>query len=38
MKVKGFIIQDSQGGEFVVVCEQECIGLGSMFSLKDWKP
>ena len=37
MDVKGFIIQDGQGRDFVLLCEQSNVGLRNMFSLRGWQ-
>jgi hypothetical protein len=37
MNVKGFIIEDDQGREFVLVCEQPFGRLGRTFSLRGWQ-
>lgn len=37
MNVKGFIIEDDQGREFMVVCEPPYRQLGGTFSLSGWQ-
>ena len=37
MNVKGFIIEDNQGREFVLLCEQPFGRLGRTFSLRGWQ-
>mgnify|MGYP006313133501 CR=1 FL=1 len=37
MNVKGFIIEDDQGREFVLVCEPPYRQLGGTFSLRGWQ-
>jgi hypothetical protein len=37
MNVKGFIIEDDQGREFMVVCEPPYRQLGGTFSLRGWQ-
>ena len=37
MNVKGFIIEDNQGREFVLVCEPPYRQLGGTFSLRGWQ-
>lgn len=37
MNVKGFILEDDQGREFVLGCEQPHIKLGRMFLLRGWQ-
>ncbi|MBH0201372.1 MAG: hypothetical protein HP496_03470 [Nitrospira sp.] len=37
MNVKGFIIEDDQGREFMVVCEPPYKQLGGTFSLRGWQ-
>ena len=37
MNVKGFIIEDDQGREFVVVCEPPYRQLGGTFYLRGWQ-
>ena len=37
MNVKGFIIEDEQGKEFVMVCNQPYKKLGRTFSLRGWQ-
>lgn len=37
MNVKGFIIEDDQGREFVFLCEQPFGRLGKVFSLRGWQ-
>lgn len=37
MNVKGFIIEDNQGREFVVVCEPPYRQLGRTFALRGWQ-
>ncbi|MEK9140678.1 MAG: hypothetical protein AAB308_06470 [Nitrospirota bacterium] len=37
MNVKGFIIEDDQGREFVVVCEPPYRQLGGTFALRGWQ-
>jgi len=37
MNVKGFIIEDEQGREFVFMCEQPFERLGRTFSLRGWQ-
>ena len=37
MNVKGFILEDDQGREFVVVCEPPYKQLGGTFSLRGWQ-
>ena len=37
MKVKGFIVEDDQGREFVLVCEQLTDRAAKMFALRGWQ-
>jgi len=37
MKVKGFLIQDGQGKEFMVTCRQPYAGSRTIFSLRGWQ-
>ncbi|HWF60972.1 MAG TPA: hypothetical protein VN666_11785 [Nitrospira sp.] len=37
MNVKGFIIEDDQGREFVLLCEQPFGRSGRTFSLRGWQ-
>jgi hypothetical protein len=37
MNVKGFIIEDDQGREFVLMCEQPFGRSGRTFSLRGWQ-
>ncbi len=37
MNVKGFILEDDQRREFVMVCERPYNGLGRIFSLRGWQ-
>ena len=37
MNVKGFIMEDDQGKEFVVVCEKPYVRLGKAFALRGWQ-
>lgn len=37
MNVKGFILEDDQGREFVLTCEQPLGRLGKTFSLRGWQ-
>ncbi len=37
MNVKGFIIEDDEGREFVVVCERPYRQLGGAFLLRGWQ-
>ena len=37
MNVKGFIIEDNQGREFVLLCEQPFGRSGRTFSLRGWQ-
>jgi hypothetical protein len=37
MKVKGFIIEDDQKREFVLVCERSDTELGKAFALRGWQ-
>lgn len=37
MNVKGFIIEDDQGREFVLLCEQPLGRSGRTFSLRGWQ-
>jgi hypothetical protein len=37
MNVKGFIIEDDQGREFVVVCEKPYTQPGKAFALRGWQ-
>jgi len=37
MNVKGFIIEDKQGREFVLMCEQPFGRSGRIFSLRGWQ-
>ena len=37
MNVKGFILEDDQRREFVMVCERSSNGLGRIFSLRGWQ-
>ena len=37
MNVKGFIMEDDQGREFVVVCEPPYNRLGGTFFLRGWQ-
>jgi hypothetical protein len=37
MNVKGFILEDDQGREFVMGCEQPHAKLGRMFLLRGWQ-
>lgn len=37
MKVKGFIMEDDQGQEIVVVCEQPDGQPGKAFALRGWQ-
>jgi hypothetical protein len=37
MNVKGFIIEDDQGREFVVVCEKPYMQSGKAFTLRGWQ-
>lgn len=37
MNVKGFIIEDDQGREFVLTCEQPFGRVGRAFSLRGWQ-
>lgn len=37
MNVKGFILEDDQGREFVVLCEPPYRQLGGTFSLSGWQ-
>lgn len=36
MNVKGFILEDDQGREFVVVCEQPYLRSAKTFALRGW--
>ena len=37
MNVKGFIIEDNQGKEFVVLCERPHVRSARTFSLRGWQ-
>lgn len=37
MNVKGFILEDDQGREFVMVCEKPYLQPGRTFSLRGWQ-
>ena len=37
MKVKGFMVEDNKGREFVMVCEQLSDRPGKMFALRGWQ-
>ena len=37
MNLKGFIMEDDQGREFVMVCEQPSTQLGTIFSVRGWQ-
>ena len=37
MNVKGFILEDDQGREFVVVCEQPYVRSAKTFALRGWQ-
>ncbi len=37
MHLKGFILEDSQGREFVMVCERPHMQLRKMFALRGWQ-
>jgi hypothetical protein len=37
MNVKGFIMEDDQGKEFVVVCEKPYRQPGRVFALRGWQ-
>lgn len=37
MHVKGFILEDDQGREFVLECEQPSARMGQMFFLRGWQ-
>lgn len=37
MNVKGFLIQDGQGKEFMVACRQPYAGSRTIFSLRGWQ-
>ncbi len=37
MNVKGFLFEDDQGREFVLMCEQPFGRLGRTFSLRGWQ-
>jgi hypothetical protein len=37
MNVKGFILEDDQGREFVMVCEKPYLQAGRTFSLRGWQ-
>lgn len=37
MQIKGFIMEDSQGKEFVMVCDSPSKPIGRVFSLSGWQ-
>ena len=37
MQVKGLIMEDSQGKEFVMVCDSPSMPIGQVFSLSGWQ-
>lgn len=37
MHLKGFILEDSQGREFVMVCERSHVQLRKIFALRGWQ-
>ena len=37
MHLKGFILEDSQGREFVMVCERPQMQLRKIFALRGWQ-
>jgi hypothetical protein len=37
MNVKGFIIEDDEGRELVMVCKQPCAAPGKTFALRGWQ-
>lgn len=37
MNLKGFILEDGQGREFVVMCEQPHMRLRKIFALRGWQ-
>ncbi len=37
MHLKGFILEDGQGHEFVMVCERPHMQLRKMFALRGWQ-
>lgn len=37
MQVKGFIMQDDQGQEFVMVCQSPSERFGKVFQLRGWQ-
>ncbi len=37
MHLKGFILEDGQGREFVMVCERPHVQLGKIFALRGWQ-
>ncbi len=37
MNVKGFILEDDQGREFVMECTQPCARVGRLFQLRGWQ-
>lgn len=37
MNLKGFLLEDGQGREFVMVCERSHMRLGKTFALRGWQ-